>query len=242
VRILLFLILLAATPAYAQSVGGVVRNGSTGEPIAGVKVTDMITQSTSYTDATGHFSVTGNSADPVLFSAAGYATVTRKVPVALGSVPWRVDLQLFSVTLKEVLVRPHLSGYTADSVERRSTYQRALARQKSSPLSPVSFLAERLSKKQKALFRFQKEFVRMENDRYIDSRYTADLASQMTGLQGDTLARFMNENPMPLDYARAASELELKMWIRSHYREWILLNPALAVVAPAAVDTTAKRP
>jgi hypothetical protein len=30
----------------------------------------------------------------------------------------------------------------------------------------------------------------------------------------------MNAYPMDYDYARAATDLELKMWIRFHYREW----------------------
>lgn len=245
-RLLLPLLLLLSQAAVAQSVSGTVRDAESGTPLAGVKVTDLSTSGMAISDAEGRFTIAGASGDPVSFSAAGYATSTRKVPTALGSVPWRVDLRLFNVSLNEVLIRPHLSGYAADSAERRAVYKRALARHRSSPImSPVSYLAEHISRRQRALFKFQKDFVRMENEKFIDSRYTPDLAAQLTGLEGDTLAQFIRENPMPLDYARAATDLELKMWIRSQYKAWALRHPALAVTPPRLApraDTTARKP
>jgi hypothetical protein len=58
------------------------------------------------------------------------------------------------------------------------------------------------------------------------------LVAALTGLTGDTVGYFMNANPMPFDYARAATDLELKMWIRYNYKQW-LKNPVIP-----SVDTT----
>lgn len=247
-RPLLFLLLLAAPRlASGQGVSGTVRDAEGGGVLAGVKITDLTTSSVAFSDAEGRFTLAGASGDPVTFSAAGYATVTRKIPTALGTVPWRVELRLFNISLSEVLIRPRMSGYAADSAERRAVYQRALARHRTTGVagaifSPASFLAERISKKQRALFKFQKDFVRMEDEKFVDSRYSPDLTARLTGLTGDTLAQFIRENPMPLDYARAATELELKMWIRTQYRSWLAQRPALAALPPrsSASDSTGK--
>jgi hypothetical protein len=108
-----------------------------------------------------------------------------------------------------------------DSMERKSTYSRALAREKGgSIMSPVTFIAEKLSRQSKQVFRFQKSFNYWEEVKFIESRYSPDLVRSLTGVSGDTLARFMNSNPMPGDYARAASDLEIKIWIREQFKNW----------------------
>ena len=91
-------------------------------------------------------------------------------------------------------------------------------------MSPVTFIAEKLSKRSRRIFRFQKSFNYWEDQKFIESRYTPELVQQLTKLQGDTLAWFINANPIASDYARVASELELKMWIRDNYKAW-LKNP-----------------
>ena len=82
------------------------------------------------------------------------------------------------------------------------------------------------------LYEFQKTFAEEEVNKFIDTRYTTSLVAKLTGLTGDSVAHFMYDYPMPYDYARNATDLELKMWIRSSYKEWIKRKP---------VDT-AKRP
>ena len=43
----------------------------------------------------------------------------------------------------------------------------------------------------------------------------------MTGFTGDTIGHFMYAYPMPYEFARSASDLELKMWIRNNSKEWL---------------------
>jgi len=35
------------------------------------------------------------------------------------------------------------------------------------------------------------------------------------------MAEFMNQYPMDYDYARAASDLEIKMWIKYNYQDYL---------------------
>jgi hypothetical protein len=56
--------------------------------------------------------------------------------------------------------------------------------------------------------------------KYVDTRYTASLVNKLTGLSGDTLATFMNTYPMEYEYARHATDLELKAWVRDNYKDY----------------------
>ena len=223
-RLFAFLIFLCSSLAgSAQTITGTVVDETTGKPLRGATIISGSQPGLeTFTDEQGHFSIRGSGGETFRFTAPGYALISRRAPEFLGSVPWKVPMHLFQANLEEVKVKPFSEGYQLDSFDRVSTYQRVLSRQRSSAMSPASFLMERISKKQRSLFKFQEAFGRMEDDRFIETRYTRELAGSLTGLTGDTLGHFMVDNPMPFDYARAATELEIKMWIRAQYREWIL--------------------
>ena len=231
-RLFAFLIFLFSSLAgRAQTVTGTVVDETTGKPLRGATVTSGKQPGLEVmTDGDGRFSIAGSGGETFQFTAPGYSLISRRVPEYLGSVPWKVTMHVFQANLEEVKVKPFSEGYQLDSFDRVSTYKRVLSRQRSSALSPVSFLMERISKKQRALFKFQEKFERMEDDRFIETRYTRELAGSLTGLTGDTLGNFMVDNPMPFDYARAATDLEIKMWIRAHYRDWILKDRKIEVL------------
>lgn len=221
-------------PLVAQQLRGIVRNAETLAPLHFASVTNLRNRQMAFADSTGHFSLQATAGDVLAVASPGFATMQRRVPPVMGALEFQLDMEPLNFTLNEVLVRPKYTAYQIDSIERHSTYQRTLARQKNgSVMSPVSALAEALSTKQKRLYRFKKEFARMEDERFIDTRYTPTLVAQMTGLQGDTLAHFMNSYPMPYDYARTATDLELKMWIRTQYKAWMKEPHVIPQVANA---------
>lgn len=216
----LLLCLLTSFALRAQTVSGTVLDKESGMPVRGVQVAAAASGQSVTTDAQGRFSISGNGGETFYFTAPGYSQQIRRAPEYVGNVPWQIQMQLFSVSLGEVRVKPFGEGYQRDSFERVKTYERPLARQKSGGMSPVSMLAERFSKKQRRLFAFQETFHRVEDEKFIDSRYSPQLTAELTHLSGDTLAHFMNENPMPYDFARAATDLEIKMWIKDRHKSW----------------------
>ncbi len=219
--LLIILFLFTGWGLRAQTLKGSVRNGETGEPLPAVSVLNSRTQQYVFSERDGSFSITAQKGDAVSFSAIGYKTQQKIVPASLGLAEMHIDLFRLSYQLDEFVYKPMYTPYQLDSMERVSTYQRALARQRvRSVMSPVTLLADKVSKKSKQIYRFQKSFGYWEDIKFIESRYSQELVAQMTGLRGDTLAYFMNAHPMPYDYARVASELELKMWIRERYKVW----------------------
>ncbi len=223
--------LLAAFGTQAQVLKGTVKDGISGEMLAAVVVTNERTNQKSYTNSYGEYTLNAHKGDIVSFHLVGYKPQQYTVPPSLGTAEMYVSLFQMSYELEEFTLRQRYSPYQTDSMARRGTYKRALARQKGGGvMSPVSFVAEKLSKRSKRAFRFQKDFYKWEEEKFISSRYTPELVASQTQLSGDTLAFFMNAYPMPYDFARAASELELKIWIREQYREW-LKHPVIPYIS-----------
>ena len=221
-RILLLILLgLYAVPAVAQTLQGKVREAGTAEPLYPVTVVNLRTQKATYTTPQGDYTIHAVAGDKISFSYIGYKPLEYVMPVSMGVYTANINMQRISYQLQEVILMPGYNQYQVDSFERRKTYRAALSRTKSGVMSPVSFVAEKLSKRSKQIYKFQKNFNKWEDQKFVDTRYTTDLVYEMTGLEGDSLAHFMNAYPMPYDYARTATDLEMKMWIRDHYRSWL---------------------
>lgn len=207
-----------------------VTEGQTGKSLYPVSVINVSTQQTVYTNQFGAFNISATEGQQLVFSMVGYKEQRKYITAELMKNGIKVALPILSYELNEFILRPKYTPYQLDSLRRRSTYKRTLAWQRTnSVMSPVSFIADRISKKSRSRLEFQRNFNKWEGEKFIDTRYTPDLVSNLTGLTGDSLGHFMNAYPMEYDYARNATELELKMWVRYHYRLWIK-NPVIPVI------------
>jgi len=234
--ILLILLCLWGIGGFAQTFSGKVTEATTGQPLYPVTVVNIRTQQATYTTEGGNFNIAAQQGDKIAFSYVGYKTLEYPVTENDAGKTTTIRMVRVSYQLKELVLMPDFTQYQIDSIERVKTYRPFLTRTKSSAFSsPVSFVAEKFNKRSKQIFRFQKKFGQWEDERFIDSRYTPELANEMTGLDGDSLAHFMNAYPMPYDYARAATELEMKMWIRDHYRQWLKMIDTTGI--PVINDT-----
>lgn len=225
---LIIVFFIIAVSSNAAVWRGTITDADSKQPIQGATITNTATQMFVFTDERGQFNIEGNANDKVTFYCPGYRAETHVIIPGLDGIRLNFQMRLSSRELQEVVIKQrYKTKYQVDSADRRAEQSRVLARQKSNIASPVSFLAERLSRKQKAMFRFQKNFDRMENEQFSDSRYTPELVNTLTNLGGDTLAYFMNQYKIPYDYARTATPLELKMWIRYNYKNFIIETDSL---------------
>lgn len=220
--------LLFALPVFALEWKGCLRDAESGIPLLGATITNTRSLLAVQTDREGNFSIEGLEGDKVTFSCPGYATETHIILKGLEDVRLTFRMKMSGRQLREVVVKQkYKTVYQRDSADRASTYSRTMAQGKAGLASPVSFLADRLSPSRRALFRFQKDYKRNEEGRFVDSRYSPELTATLTGLSGDTLAYFINSYPMPYDYARNATALELKAWIRANYRDFLQKTDSL---------------
>ncbi len=214
--------IVAVLPCGAQTLHGVVTDAATGKPLYPVTVVNKTTQAMVYTDAKGNYTLPANTGDKVVYSYIGYSTEERTKPTSVLIATINVSLEPKAYELKDALIRPgRLSQYQLDSIDRVATYKVQLRRVAPSPImSPASAIAELFSKKAKQTYAFQHDFAENERQKFIDTKYGPELVTNVTGLKGDSVGMFMYAHPMPYDFARTASPLEIKMWVRDSYKKW----------------------
>jgi len=234
----------------AQTLTGVVVD-SDDSTLAGIIIQNKTHLQTAMSDANGNYSINAYKGDVVEFTYLGYYPYSVQ-KLEDGNTSRKVVLNKKAYTLDEVVIGPQYTPYQLDSIERRKTYGGALGRGFASSsvlgsiFSPASALAEQFSKEAKQVKRFQRNFAKWENQKFIDTRYSFEEVSNLTGLTGDTLAAFIAAYPMAPEYARTATDLEVKMWVKYNYREWIkkpiVLPPQQDLPKAIEVADTSKKP
>ncbi len=187
------------------------------------EITLWRTQQGTSTDEKGNYTLAAKPGDIIAFTYVGYKNRLLPCPDAILVATLNTELEPAEYQLEEFRLRPgHLTQYQMDSAERASIYKFPLLREHSSPVtSPVSAIAELFNKNSRRIFEFQKNFHAGETEKFIDTRYNPEIVEKLTGAIGDSIGHFMYACPMPYTFARTASDLELKMWIRDSYRKWV---------------------
>lgn len=207
---------------HAQTLSGFVVDDYTGRGLYPVTIVNIATQQSTYSEPDGSYTIIAKAGQTISFSYIGYEHVEYTLVPGASTTNVKIKMYGTSYQLRELIVKPKYTPYQIDSIDNRQTYNPVLSHPHSNPImSPISFIAEKISKKSQMAYRFQKNLGKWENDRFIDTRYTPELVELLTGLEGDSVGFFMNTYPMAYDYARAATDLEIKMWIKYNYKDWL---------------------
>lgn len=234
-RLLLFLVFVQLTAvAWGQQLKGLVVDRETGEPLAKAWIHGLSSGTNAFTDISGSFEIMVSQQDNLHVSLVGYEALDAVVTP--GQQYLKVSLAKKRVAMDTVVIRPGLTDYQQDSLERRAIYGKKVDEKPAkfglrlpnatyggtaSFNAPISSIIQKRTKKYKRLKAFQDRFRKNEGQLFVDSRYTPVLVQELTGLKEDSLALFMSRYPMPYDFARQASQLELMMWVKYNYREWV---------------------
>jgi CarboxypepD_reg-like domain len=215
--------LLLSFSTSAQVLKGVITDSKTGKPLSPVTITNLNTQQSTYNGEDGRYTIEAKSGDRIAFSYVGYKNEEHTSPAAIDAASLDIKLEPTSYQLQQVnIYNKQLTQYQKDSIERMETYKLPLNYQHAGIMSPASLVAEQFSRKAKQTFKFQKEYPKLEMEHFIDTRYTSDLVISLTKLTGDSVGNFMNTYPMDYDFSRTASDLEIKMWIKFNYKQYML--------------------
>ena len=228
----LILVLFPWYSLRAQTSKGVVLDNETMQPVPGVVVMNQGNGSVVLTDTAGHFYIKASSGDTLVFRHTSYVTQLKDVAFSLNRSEITILLIPAVISMKETKV-VGLSKYQKDSIARHDLYSKelqppALKTPKSGGLGCdgcVGWIADKLTGNSKRKKKFGKDFQKDDEEKFIDSRYTIALVADLTGLK-DTgkMAQFMRSYPMAYSFAREATDLELKAWIRNNYREYCELK------------------
>ena len=242
---LIIILLLICSAVQAQQVDGVIFDKETSEPIADVTIVNKRTQFVTTSSEVGKFTVNATMGDTIIFSHTAYKPTALVIGFAFGRQYKTIIMEEAMHRLKETVING--SKYQQDSARMRDEFNHDATR----PIGKIKmymsngFVAEGVisklvgnltgyNKKQK---KFQNQFLTNEQQGFIDTRYNIGVVSYVTPLKADTAALFINTYPMPYDFARAASDLEIKAWIRDKYKDW-LRHPVYPI---ANTDSTIKQ-
>ncbi len=192
-------------------------------------VTNLKTGKHSVTDQGGFYRISASRGDRLTVSFVGYNSDTVTVTAASGDQTINIKMTVTSKFLKGVDISAKYSPYQLDSIARREQYGYILDLP-NQPLaggntpqgagivfSPIT----RFSKKEKQKRQFKENYVKMEEEKYIDYRFTPVLVNRVTGLSGDSLQHFMRDNYPTYDQMRGMDTNDLYYWITDKYKSWI---------------------
>ncbi len=232
VRRLLFLIFLLPNLALAQQHSGRVYDAASFAPIGSLLVTNVRSGSLWLSDSGGKVAFTALPGDVVTFSNRYYKTAQITITSEAQTVA--VGMERAPIELAGVEILSPLAKYQRDSAFNRQFFRKELSYAHARPELSVgasgagpgvgasgliSQLALMASGKRKSARRLEEEMLYLEGLQYSAIRYTPWLVSSQTGLDDSSAASFIIRNPIPNDFLRMASELELKMHIRELYKQ-----------------------
>jgi hypothetical protein len=211
--------------AFAQqlTISGTVYDNSQRIPLQNVSVLSHKGRGT-YTDSTGHYTLSVAPDDSLYFAYNGKAT--KKYLVKDITYPYAFDMSL-KVTMKNVLpnVTVRARSYRQDSLENREDYAKVFNYQKPNPLNTINVGGAAVGVDPNSIidmFRFkhnrriqalQTRLVQQEQDKYVNYRFNKPLVKKLTGLQGAALDTFMVRYRPNYAFVQACNDLELYQYI-----------------------------
>lgn len=220
---LLVVLLFALMPLRAQfMLRGRVVDSASQKGLVPVSIENMSSHQGTFSTTNGDFMLEVKPGDYVYFTYVGYKNRSIRVSAEDEGRLKMVSLSLKPIQLKDVTIYRGPTEYQKDSAGRATLYQDAFEyeRQKS-VMSPVTSLYQKFSKKHRSMERFHEQILDMEKQKFIDTRYSPELVQALTRLPEEGVIPFMQQYPMEYEYARAASDLEIKMWIKYNFQEYL---------------------
>ncbi len=215
---------------FSQSfMSGTIYDSTSKKKLTGVNIENLTTHQGENSGIKGSYYIEVKKGDKIQFSYVGYNKKIIIITSTEENIYQDVFLKSSIKTLNGVVVKG-LSEYQKDSIHRASIYKDVISySQEKSIKSPISTVYEKFSKKYKDLRKFQEQIKNTEEQKYIDTKYTPEITNAMTKLTDDTLAEFMNLYPMEFEFARSASPLEIKMWIKYNYKDYLEKKKKIAM-------------
>ncbi len=207
-------LLVAAFAADAQTIKGEVIDANDGKPVENVSVVNVYNNISYTTAGDGKFFVPAAKNELLEFRKLGYKITRVRIPA--GSIPpyFRIIMQKGPIELQEVNIHGQAKDYHSDSLRYHEIYKHELDFPTLSAIDAISHPFTALSKRNREIWAFQKEYDHFQKEKYIDYTFNDKLVSRITGLQGDSLVRYMQRYRPGYEQLRAMSEYNFYNYIK----------------------------
>jgi len=197
------LLCISASPVLSQSlVHGRTIDGSTGNIISLATVTNLTKGKSVVSNYSGRFSIVAEAGNLLVASYAGYGFDTIRITPLMAGDTITIKMNLLGTMLQNVTITAtgKYSSYQLDSMERRSQHAGLLAKKNLKAIDGpvegsgfgISFSLDRYSKREKQKRKAKELFEMMEDEAYINYRFSEAKVTQYTGLKAEGLVEFIN--------------------------------------------------
>jgi hypothetical protein len=191
--------IILSTLGYAQkkTITGYVTDSATNAPMANVEVRNLSANKKILTDSKGKFSLQVNIDDALFFTKDNYHFKMLHYSLLMEQTLY-VRMSVLSHELPGVTVQASYSKYQSDSIKRLDDFNKDLVspQYKTIQNNPSGAGAvinlDHFSKREKSKRQAEKLFEQQEKEAYVHYRFSPELVSTYTGLQGDSLSHFID--------------------------------------------------
>ena len=225
---LLIFIMLFTLSSFAQNkkIWGYVLDSATRLPIENASITNISKNATSMSNTKGRFSIEVTDNNILSIASINHyfdtLTLTNKLFIKDTLV---IYLTAITNNLKEVTVTAILNRYQFDSSERRRKFLAEVGSNKIPTIAPgnsgagIVINLDRFSKREKSKRRAYNMFESMEQEQYINYRFSKQLVSNYTTLSGDSLLQFMQlQRPSYMWLRQNTTNEDIKYYINEQLK------------------------
>lgn len=222
------LLLLLHLPAFAVPIKGIVLDLLTALPLQGVSITNVHSSLEVHTDEKGSFELEVAKGELVEFRIAGY-------DVARVRIKSEQNLPFYKIQLKEALTlienqlaaRDYFMGAKIDSIKRHELYQQALDHYKLTGLDIIQHPFDAMSKRNRMIWAFQKNYEIWEKDKFVDYVFNDRLIVQLSGLDEESLEQYKKRYRPPYELIRGMNEYQYYSYIKDTVKDFRLWQERL---------------
>jgi hypothetical protein len=211
---ILFFLLIACSPAIAQTIRGEVLDMETGSPVTGVNIENIHTSLDISTDDKGAFLIAAAGGQLLEFKKNGYKTERVRVPQGFIPPYFRIIMKQGIPELKDKYANNRYD-YKFDSIKMHELYAHELDFPKMSAIDMISHPFSAMSGKNREMWRFQDEYDDFEKEKYVDMTFNPEIISKITGLKGDSVRNYIRRYRPSYQQLRGMTDYALFSYIRS---------------------------
>jgi len=218
----------------AQYIQITVLDESNLHPVAQAEVANKRSKNIQRTDEKGNVNIDGEIGDTLFLHHDDYS-FKKIIITSKNETVYLIPLNKINV-LEEVEVKSDLAKFKKDSMDNAQIYRKMRTDINRSITIIIGFpgvslnggvsrFARWISGRQKREKRLYKMMINDEQQKFTALRYNNKTVKDLLKINDSLVQIFIRENPIPNDFARSASDLELKVWIREQYKKWKSYSP-----------------
>jgi len=198
--------------AQAQSIQGEVLNMDDKRALTEVSIINVFNGKSTSSDSNGKFVIPAEKGELLEFKKAGFKTARVRIPPDFVPSYFKIILEKGSPKVEQLYAT---DDWKEDSFKTHELYAKEINYPKMSTVNKIEHPFDAMSKHNREIWAFQKDYDQTEKEKYINYKFNPKLISNLTGLQGDSLQYYLHRYRPTYQMVRSMDEYSLYSYIRS---------------------------